>query len=229
MPDWLTSITWDELTRSWVFVPLKIVVVVVIAALLRWGLHRLINRAVRQTILRRPRRRTHLHSEQAAGDAAAGHGDHLERRGQRIRALGSLARSTVTVVMLLVGIVMVLGALGLNVTPVVASTTVIGLTVGFGLQNLIKDLIGGVFMLVDDQIGVGDFVEMAESSGGASGTVEAVGFRVTQLRDDNGTVWYVRNGEVLRVGNYSQGGLGRPPVTRELKPISVRPRGRRLL
>lgn len=223
MPGWLQDLSWTELTRSWVFVPIKIIFVIVIAALLRLLLHRLINRAVRQTLLRRPHRRP-------SGSAASTRGsDHLERRGQRVRALGSLARSTVTVVVLLVTAVMVLGALGFDVTGIVASTTVIGLTVGFGLQNLIKDLIGGVFMLVDDQVGVGDFVEMAESSGGASGTVEAVGFRVTQLRDDDGTVWYVRNGEVLRVGNYSQGGLGRPPMKRELRPINVRSRGRRLL
>lgn len=222
MPSWLSGLSWTELTRSWVFVPIKIIFVIAIAAIVRWVLHRVINRAVQQTLLHRPHRRA------ATSTAATRGSDHIERRGQRIRALGSLARSTLTVVVLLVAIVMVLGALGFDVTGLVASTTVIGLTVGFGLQNLIKDLIGGVFMLIDDQIGVGDYVEMAESSGGAVGTVEAVGFRVTQLRDDDGTVWYVRNGEVLRVGNYSQGGLGRPPVKRELKPINVRPRGRRL-
>ncbi len=223
MPTWLT-----HLTTSWVFVPVKVLLVIVVAILARWLIHRVINRTVRQTLLRHPRHRSAADSATTAASGGRG-GVHVERRAQRIRALGSLGRSTVTVVILLVAVMMVLSQLGLDVTPVVASTTVIGLTVGFGLQNLIKDLISGVFMLVDDQIGVGDYVEMAESSGGAAGTVEAVGFRVTQLRDDDGTVWYVRNGEVLRVGNYSQGGQGRPPVKRELKPINVRPRGRRLV
>jgi small conductance mechanosensitive channel len=76
------------------------------------------------------------------------------------------------------------------------------------VQSIVKDLISGIFMLVEDQLGVGDFVDMEK----ASGTVESVGLRVTQLRDDDGTVWFVRNGEVLRIGNYSQGGPGRPPA-----------------
>ena len=103
---------------------------------------------------------------------------------------------------------MILAELGYNVTTIVAGTSVVALTVAFGVQSIIKDLISGVFMLVEDQLGVGDFVDMEK----ASGTVEAIGMRVTQLRDDDGTVWFVRNGEVLRVGNYSQGGPGRPPA-----------------
>ena len=103
---------------------------------------------------------------------------------------------------------MILAELGYNITTIVAGTTVVALTVAFGVQSIIKDLISGVFMLVEDQLGVGDFVDMEK----ASGTVESIGMRVTQLRDDDGTVWFVRNGEVLRVGNYSQGGPGRPPA-----------------
>ena len=120
---------------------------------------------------------------------------------------GSLAQSAVTFVILVVTVFMVLGELGFDVTSIVAGTSVIAVTVAFGLQSIVKDLFSGVFMLVEDQVGVGDFVDMDK----ASGTVEAIGLRVTQLRDDDGAVWYVRNGEVLRVGNYSQGGPGRPP------------------
>ena len=87
------------------------------------------------------------------------------------------------------------------------------MTIAFGLQNVVKDLISGVFMLVEDQFGVGDFVDMKE----ASGTVEAIGLRITTLRDDDGNAWYVRNGEMVRVGNYSQGGTGRPPTTRRCR------------
>jgi small-conductance mechanosensitive channel len=89
----------------------------------------------------------------------------------------------------------------------VAGTSVVAVTVAFGVQNIVKDFISGVFMLVEDQLGVGDWVDMEK----ASGTVEEIGLRVTQLRDTEGTVWYVRNGEVLRVGNYSQGGRNGPP------------------
>ena len=88
------------------------------------------------------------------------------------------------------------------------------MTLAFGVQSIVKDLISGVFMLVEDQLGVGDFVDMEK----ASGVVEAIGLRVTQMRDDDGTVWYVRNGEVIRVGNFSQGGAGRPPEPDPVTP-----------
>jgi small conductance mechanosensitive channel len=78
----------------------------------------------------------------------------------------------------------------------------------------VKDFFAGVFMLVEDQLGVGDYVDMDV----ASGVVEAIGLRVTELRGEDGTVWYVRNGEVLRVGNFSQGGPGQPPAEAEPAP-----------
>ena len=84
----------------------------------------------------------------------------------------------------------------------VAGTSVVAVTLAFGLQSIVKDLVSGVFMLVEDQFGVGDYVDMEK----ASGVVEGIGLRVTELRGDDGTVWYVRNGEVLRLGNFSQGG-----------------------
>jgi small conductance mechanosensitive channel len=84
-------------------------------------------------------------------------------------------------------------------------------TVAFGVQNIVKDFISGVFLLVEDQVGVGDWVDMEM----ATGVVEEIGLRVTQLRDSEGTVWYVRNGEVVRVGNYSQGGRNGPPPAAE--------------
>ena len=91
--------------------------------------------------------------------------------------------------------------LGIDLTPVLASAGVLGVIIGFGAQNLVKDLISGVGMLLEDQFGVGDVIDMDK----ASGTVEAVGLRVTRLRDPAGVIWYVRNGEVLRVGNKSKG------------------------
>ena len=124
-----------------------------------------------------------------------------ERRKQRLSALGSLAQSTVTFVIFAVVILMILAELGYNITTILAGTTVIAVTVAFGLQSIVKDLVSGIFMLVEDQLGVGDYVDMD-----TSGVVEAIGLRVTELRGKDGTVWYVRNGEVLRVGNFSQGG-----------------------
>ncbi len=97
--------------------------------------------------------------------------------------------------------VLVLGELGINVAPILASAGVVGVALGFGAQNLVKDFIAGIGIILEDQYGVGDVVDLGE----ASGTVEAVGLRITRLRDVNGVVWYARNGEILRVGNKSQG------------------------
>ena len=94
-------------------------------------------------------------------------------------------------------VVMVLAELGFNILPVVASASIIGVVLGFGAQTLVKDFLAGVFMIFEDQYGVGDLVDMEK----ATGVVEAVGLRVTRLRGEDGTTWYVRNGEVLRVGN----------------------------
>ena len=95
---------------------------------------------------------------------------------------------------------MMLSEVGVDIAPIVASAGIIGVALGFGSQTLVKDFLSGIFMIFEDQYGVGDVVDLGE----ASGTVEAVSLRVTRLRDVDGTVWYVRNGEILRVGNMSQ-------------------------
>lgn len=199
MPEWFPS----NLAEAVLFAPLRIVFLVIVALVARSVLHRLIDRTVRRSIDRQPNPRF-----RAAQALAAATSLPRERREQRIAALGSLSRSIVTVFVLFAALVMILAELGFNIATIIAGTSIVGVTIAFGLQNLIKDFVAGVFMLIEDQLGVGDFVDMEK----ASGTVEEVNLRVTQLRDDAGTVWYVRNGEVLRVGNYSQGGPGRPPV-----------------
>jgi small conductance mechanosensitive channel len=123
-----------------------------------------------------------------------------ERRQQRAKTLGSVLRSIASIVIMGTAIFSALGELGLNLAPVLASASVIGVAVGFGAQNIVKDFLAGLFMLLEDQFGVGDVVDV----GPAKGTVEAVTLRVTRLRDINGVVWYIRNGEILRVGNESQ-------------------------
>ena len=205
MPDWLPR----DLTETMAFVPLRILFLLVVSVLARVVLHRVINRAVRQATSEQPQSR--FRPAQVLREVT---GLPSDRRVQRIRALGSLARSVVTFLLVLGAALMVLAELGFNVTTIVAGTSVVAVTVAFGVQNVVKDLISGVFMLVEDQLGVGDWVDMEK----ASGTVEAIGLRVTSLRDDDGTLWYVRNGEVLRVGNFSQGGPGRPPRERAEVP-----------
>jgi small conductance mechanosensitive channel len=125
----------------------------------------------------------------------------FERRRQRAATIGSVLKSMSTFLIYGLAFVLILGELGINLGPIIASAGVVGVAIGFGAQNLVRDFISGMFMMLEDQYGVGDVVDL----GGATGTVEAVGLRITTLRDLKGTVWYVRNGEVLRVGNSSQG------------------------
>jgi small conductance mechanosensitive channel len=127
-------------------------------------------------------------------------GNLSERRRLRARTIGSLLRSVITTLIVAIISVMILSELGYEVGPLIASAGVVGLAIGFGAQNLVKDYLAGLFMILEDQYGVGDVIDV----GTTIGTVEAVGLRITRLHDDEGTVWYVRNGEILRVGNKSQ-------------------------
>ncbi|RJL22836.1 mechanosensitive ion channel family protein [Bailinhaonella thermotolerans] len=124
-----------------------------------------------------------------------------ERRRQRTETLGSVLRSIASILILGTAVLMMLQRLGFNLAPLLASASVVGVAVGFGAQNIVKDFLAGVFMLLEDQYGVGDVIDVGQ----AKGTVEAVSLRITRLRDINGAVWYVRNGEITRVGNESQG------------------------
>ena len=124
-----------------------------------------------------------------------------ERRAQRARTVGSVLKSILSFLVFGLAFLYILAELGINLGPILASAGVVGVALAFGAQNLVKDFLSGVFMMLEDQYGVGDVVDVGE----ASGTIEAVGLRVTTLRDLNGTVWYVRNGEILRVGNSTQG------------------------
>ena len=124
-----------------------------------------------------------------------------ERRHQRSHALGSILRNAASVTIFTIAVTIGLGDLGVNLAPVLASAGVVGIAVGFGAQNLVRDFLAGIFMLMEDQYGVGDVINI----GDATGTVEAVSLRTTRLRDINGVVWHIRNGALEKVGNESQG------------------------
>ena len=124
-----------------------------------------------------------------------------ERRKQRVRALGAILRSAASVTIFSVAGFAVLGDLGINLAPLLASAGVVGVAIGFGAQNLVRDYLSGIFMLVEDQYGVGDVITV----GDATGTVENVTLRITRVRDVNGIVWHIRNGAIEKVGNESQG------------------------
>lgn len=125
----------------------------------------------------------------------------VERRKQRSEAIGSVLRSVASFLILGTAALTVLSALRIDLAPLLASAGVAGVAIGFGAKNLVTDFLSGVFMILEDQYGVGDVID----AGVASGTVVEVGLRVTKLRGDNGAIWYVRNGEVKRIGNLSQG------------------------
>jgi small-conductance mechanosensitive channel len=124
-----------------------------------------------------------------------------ERRKQRVQALGAILRSAASVTIFAIAGFVILGDLGINLAPLLASAGVVGVAIGFGAQSLVKDYLSGVFMLVEDQYGVGDVITV----GDATGTVENVTLRVTRMRDVNGIVWHIRNGTIDVVGNESQG------------------------
>jgi small-conductance mechanosensitive channel len=118
---------------------------------------------------------------------------------QRTRTMGTVLDNFVTWTVAALALIFILQTLGLPVAAVLASAGIVGAALAFGAQSIIKDVLSGFLMVLEDQLGVGDKVDV----GLATGTVEAVGVRITTLRDDNGVMWFVRNGEILRVGNFS--------------------------
>jgi len=197
----ITHNEWLAASAGWLVAkPIKIVLILIVAFLIRWLLRKLIDRVTtiprnngrKMPALLRPLR-------ERAGDLLGPVA--LERRRQRAKTIGSVLKSLTSFIVLGLATLQVLAELGLNLGPIIASAGIVGVALGFGAQNLVKDFLSGMFMMIEDQYGVGDVVDVGE----ASGTVEAVGLRITTLRDVKGTVWYVRNGEVLRVGNSSQG------------------------
>nr|WP_231954827.1 mechanosensitive ion channel family protein [Actinoplanes derwentensis] len=189
-------------TSSYVIVikPLRIVAIIVIAMLLRWLVHRAISRLA--TTSSRASMPALLKPLKEKVTVTAEEGTFIpERRRQRAEAIASVLRSFVSAVIFTMAALLVMGELGFNLAPLLASAGIVGVALGFGAQSLVKDLIAGLFMLLEDQYGVGDTVDLGE----ATGVVESVGLRITTVRDARGVLWYIRNGEIVRVGNKSQG------------------------
>ena len=162
-------------------------VAVVLLLVAAWLLHRLARRAIRRLVRR-------VHDDGGAGVLTT------TRRAQRAEALGTLLSSVAGAVIWTVAGLMILDKLGLNLGPLLAGAGVVGIAIGFGAQALVRDFLSGIFMLVEDQYGVGDVID----TGAASGTVEAVSLRSTRLRSVDGIMWHVPNGEIRWVGNKSQ-------------------------
>jgi small-conductance mechanosensitive channel len=186
--NWASPVAWG----------ISLILIVAVALIVRAVLHRLINRVIRRAadgVM--PERLRVKMSTSFDGTAAV----LTERRRQRAETLGSVLSSLISIIVLGTAALMILGRFGMNLAPVLTSVGILGVAVGFGAQELVKDFIAGMFMLMEDQYGVGDLID----TGAAAGTVEAVTLRITRLRDADGRVWYVRNGTITRIGNDSQG------------------------
>jgi len=195
-----------DLTAFWAMIatfyegggwPFQALVIIVVAVLIRVVLQFVIRRVVNRIV-------NGVKKKQGAEDTQALQNSPLAavRIVQRTRTLGSVLNNILTTVIIIVSVLLIVTAINANLTGAFSLiTAALGAGLGFGAQNIVKDIFNGLFMVAEDQLGVGDVVDL----GSATGVVENVGIRVTQVRDVNGTLWYVRNGEILRVGNMSQG------------------------
>jgi small-conductance mechanosensitive channel len=164
--------------------PLRIFTVLVAA----WISHSIGHRAIDRAI-----------AKLATADLKPGPG-FAKRQAERARTTGSVLTSILKAVIWIIALGMILGEFGFNLGPVIASAGVIGVAIGLGAQTLVRDILSGIFMLIEDQYGVGDEIKVLD----IEGVVEKVGLRITTIRDKNDVLWYVRNGEIMVIGNGSQ-------------------------
>ena len=167
--------------------PLHVVLIIVVAIatqqLGRRTINRIVDRISRADLIPGPKNLAH-------------------RQAERAKTLGTVLSSTLNGAVWLIAVFMLLGEFGLNLGPLIASAGVIGVALGLGAQTIVRDVLSGILMLIEDQYGVGDQVDVLE----IKGKVEKVGLRITSVRSSDGTLWYLRNGEILKVGNQSQSG-----------------------
>jgi len=203
----------DTLSRviEWVVAkPLKVLLVILLAFFLVRLLRRVVQRLVDRLVAQREGRPRSIDAEGAEATASARStraaaraqrlSEQRERGRQRAQALGTVLRSLISAVVWGVTALIVLSEFGVNLGPILAGAGIAGIALGFGAQTLVRDFLSGMFMLAEDQYGVGDVIDV----GDASGVVEEVRLRTTRLRDVNGNVWFFPNGEIRRVANKSQ-------------------------
>ncbi|MEX1207078.1 MAG: mechanosensitive ion channel family protein [Acidimicrobiia bacterium] len=213
--DWIYDLTGNDSAArfaDWLLAkPAKLLLILVVALianrLIRRGIRRMVERLIVQ---REERARARQDSEIEDGRFASLRARAIEKtqmlrvqeeRGkQRALALGAVLRSVASLTIYTLAGIIILAEFGVSLGPLVAGAGIVGIALGFGAQSLVKDFLNGIFMLVEDQYGVGDIIDV----GDAVGVVEEVNLRTTRLRDVNGTVWFVPNGEIRRIGNKSQ-------------------------
>ena len=167
--------------------PLRVLTILVAAALIQSFGSRAITRAMNKL---------------ASVDLVPGPRNIVARQKERASTIGGVLSATLKSATWVIATAMALGEFGFDLGPLIASAGIVGVALGLGAQTLVRDILSGIFMLIEDQYGVGDTVEVLE----IEGIVEKVGLRVTTVRDGQGTLWYLRNGEILKVGNQSQSG-----------------------
>ncbi|MDV6012116.1 mechanosensitive ion channel domain-containing protein [Haloechinothrix sp. LS1_15] len=180
---------------------INVAIIIVLAVVLRFVAHRLITRLVNRIISSHQRlNQTKTRASRAAQETSQDAAHREERRAAHVHTVGGVLGSVATVVIFGVAFVMILAEFGISIGPILASAGVLGLAIGFGAQSLVQDFLAGLFMMLEDQFGVGDVID----AGDAVGTVEAMTLRITKIRDLDGGLWHVRNGEILRVCNMNQ-------------------------
>ncbi|KQB84777.1 mechanosensitive ion channel family protein [Corynebacterium lowii] len=199
---------WDsELAQKWLIdTPISIGITLLVAIVAHWVLRRLIDKFAQHnmqstaTLNRLGRKPRAEQDEELPPRVAAMNKVQEKRRQSRVKTLAQVGKSAVAILVWVFAFLSILDTLGVNIAPLIASAGVIGVALGFGAQSLVKDFLSGIFMLLEDQYGVGDTIDVGE---GIIGDVEDISLRLTTIRDIDGTLWYVRNGEILRVGNFS--------------------------
>jgi moderate conductance mechanosensitive channel len=187
---------WSKAADWFIGRPLTILLILIVA----WIVSRLGRRAVRRAVHRLMESNANARSwalERVGATAGPTVTD--PRREGRAAAISTVLASTVTVIIWVIAFIMILGELNVDLAPLIAGAGIAGVALGFGAQSLVKDCITGLFMLIEDQYGIGDDVDLGE----ATGTVDRITLRTTVLRGPDGTLWHVPNGEVVRVGNRS--------------------------
>ncbi|GAA2175747.1 hypothetical protein GCM10009784_19400 [Arthrobacter parietis] len=136
--------------------------------------------------------------------------DH-KRRMQRAETIGALLRSTTAVTIAIIALMTAIEQLGVNIGPILASVGIVGIAIGFGAREVIRDAFLGFFITIEDQYGIGDVIEVGDTVG----VVQSVGLRITRMVDENGAIWYIRNGDIMKVGNRTQGNYVPPAADDE--------------
>jgi small conductance mechanosensitive channel len=189
---------------DWFATPLRILIILAVGWAVAWIVRRLIRRAVAPIGNKRPRRKEAKKTPFGFIDTG---GVATARRAQRAKTMADVLGSIFTGIIWTIAVLVALGELDINLAPLIAGAGVLGVALGFGAQSLVRDFLSGFFMLAEDQYGVGDVIDVGGAVGsekGVSGTVEGVSLRTTRIRDVEGVVWHVPNGEIKRVGNKSQ-------------------------